>query len=160
MRRRVIAFLAWIAAALLLPLSAVTQTANRAELRPPAAFANIADAQARSRALFSEAAKVIMNPRCVNCHPASDRPTQGNDMHPHSPPVIRGADGGGVPGNTCSACHMQRNTDILAGERTSFRSIPGHPRWGLTPVEMAWEGKSIGEICHQIKDPQRNGWAN
>jgi hypothetical protein len=22
---------------------------------------------------------------------------------------------------------------------------------------MAWEGKSIGEICRQIKDPQRNG---
>jgi hypothetical protein len=22
---------------------------------------------------------------------------------------------------------------------------------------MAWEGKSIGEICQQIKDPNRNG---
>jgi hypothetical protein len=25
------------------------------------------------------------------------------------------------------------------------------------PIEMAWEGKSIGEICRQIKDPNRNG---
>jgi hypothetical protein len=159
MRRRVIASLAWIAAALL-PLSGATQTPNRAELRPPSAFTNIADAQVRSRALFGEATKVIMNPRCVNCHPASDRPTQGNDMHPHSPPASRGAGGGGVPGNTCSACHMQRNTDILAGERTSFQSIPGHPRWGLAPIEMAWEGKSVGEVCRQIKDPQRNGGRN
>jgi hypothetical protein len=24
-------------------------------------------------------------------------------------------------------------------------------------LEMAWQGKSTGEICHQIKDPARNG---
>ena len=107
--------------------------------------------------LFTEAAKVIMNPRCMNCHPASDRPTQGNDMHPHSPPVTRGADGGGVPGNTCGACHMNRNVPIFAGQQTSFQSLPGHSRWGLAPIEMAWEGKSIGDICRQIKDPRRNG---
>jgi len=156
MGRHVFACAAWMAAALL-PLAGAAQTPSRSELRSPSAFENIADAQARSRALFSEAAKAIMNPRCMNCHPASDRPTQGNDMHAHSPPVIRGADGGGVPGNTCSACHMERNTGILAGQQTSFRSIPGHPRWGLAPIEMAWEGKSIGEICRQIKDPERNG---
>jgi hypothetical protein len=110
-----------------------------------------------SRALFTEAAKVIMNPRCMNCHPASDRPTQGNDMHPHLPQVTRGADGGGVPGNTCGACHMDRNVPIFAGQQTSFQSMPGHQRWGLAPIAMAWEGKSMGEICRQIKDPQRNG---
>ena len=43
--------------------------------------------------LFSEAAKVIMGPRCMNCHPASDRPLQGNDKHPHLPPVVRGEAG-------------------------------------------------------------------
>ena len=131
--------------------------AQERELRSPAAFSSIADRQARSRLLFAEAAKVIMSPRCMNCHPAADRPMQGNDMHPHSPPTLRGADGGGAPGNTCGACHMERNVDILAGQRTLFQSIPGHPRWGLAPVEMAWEGKSMGEICGQLKDPQRNG---
>jgi hypothetical protein len=55
---------------------------------------------------------------------------------------------------------MDRNVDILAGQQTTFQSIPGHPRWGLAPVEMAWEGKSVGEICRQIKDPQRNGGRN
>src|SRR5262245_34941957 len=59
------------------------------DLRAPSAFANIADADARSRALFSEAAKVITNPRCMNCHPASDSPLQGNDKHRHIPPVMR-----------------------------------------------------------------------
>jgi hypothetical protein len=78
-------------------------------------------------------------------------------MHPHAPSASRGADGGGVAGNTCGACHMPRNTEIFAGQQNSFQSIPGHPRWGLAPVDMAWEGKSLGEICLQIKDPQRNG---
>jgi hypothetical protein len=142
---------------LLLMGSAAASAQNRVELRGPSAFSGILDPQARSRALFTEAAKVIMHPRCVNCHPASDRPTQGDDMHPHSPSAARGIDGGGVPGNTCSACHSDRNLDVFPGQQTSFRSIPGHSRWHLAPEEMAWEGKSIDEICRQIKDPQRNG---
>jgi hypothetical protein len=39
----------------------------------------------------------------------------------------------------------------------SFQSVPGHPRWALAPLSMAWEGKSLGEICRQIKDTDRNG---
>jgi hypothetical protein len=142
---------------LLLVGSAAVSAQNPDELRKPSAFSGILDTQARSRALFTEAAKVIMHPRCVNCYPASDRPTQGDDMHPHSPSAARGIDGGGVPGNTCGACHSDRNLDIFPGQQTSFRSIPGHSRWRLAPEEMAWEGKSIDEICRQIKDPQRNG---
>jgi hypothetical protein len=155
MRDRVMSFVCCLVALTLVAGAAYAQ--NSGELRPPSAFAGISDQQARSRALFTEAAKVIMNPRCMNCHPASDRPTQGNDMHPHLPQVTRGADGGGVPGNTCGACHMDRNVPIFAGQQTTFQSMPGHPRWGLAPIEMAWEGKSMGEICRQIKDPQRNG---
>jgi hypothetical protein len=128
-----------------------------AELRAPGAFSNITDLRARSRALFAEAAKVIMNPRCMNCHPAGDEPTQGNDMHEHFPPVLRGPDGGGVAGNTCGACHLDRNVDILAGQQTTFSSIPGHSRWALAPIEMAWQGKSMGEVCRQLKDPRHNG---
>jgi hypothetical protein len=142
---------------LLLACSTAALAQNPVELRSPSAFAGMTDTPARSRALFTEAAKVIMHPRCVNCHPASDRPTQGNDMHAHSPSAARGVDGAGVPGNTCGACHTERNVDILQGQQTSFRSIPGHPRWHLAPIEMAWEGKSTGEICRQMKDPRRNG---
>jgi hypothetical protein len=142
------------AAAVLFAAGARAQ--NTGELRSPSAFTGITDEAARSRALFTEAAKVIMNPRCMNCHPASDRPLQGNDQHVHSPPVTRGDNGAGVAGNTCSACHTEANVEIFAGA-ASFESIPGHPRWGLAPIEMAWEGKSMGDICQQIKDPKRNG---
>jgi cytochrome c5 len=134
-----------------------TDAQPRDELRAPTEFSNIADRPARARALFTEAAKVIMNPRCMNCHPATDRPNQGNDMHVHSPPVTRGVAGTGVAGNTCQACHMETNTNIFVGTGAPFDSIPGHPRWGLAPIEMAWEGKSMGEVCRQLKDPARNG---
>ena len=141
-------------AAALAAVQSVAQTlvAPPGGLRDPASFASIGDEAARSRALFGEAAKVIMSPRCMNCHPAGDRPTQGNDMHVHMPPVTRGAGGDGVAGNTCGACHTDRNFTLA--ERSTYRSIPGHPRWGLAPIEMAWQGKSVGDICRQLKDPK------
>jgi hypothetical protein len=46
------------------------------ELRPAASFADIVDAQVRSIALFEEAGKVLQHPRCMNCHPAGERPRQ------------------------------------------------------------------------------------
>jgi hypothetical protein len=54
------------------------------------------------------------------------------------------------------SCHTERNF-TLVGVGMSYKSIPGHPRWQLAPVEMAWEGKSVSQICAQIKDPARNG---
>jgi hypothetical protein len=131
------------------------QSPAAAGLRDPSSFASIGDQAVRSRALFSEAAKVIMSPRCMNCHPAGDRPTQANDIHAHMPPVTRGDAGIGVPGNTCTACHTDHNFTLE--EHSSYWSIPGHPRWSLAPIEMAWQGKSAGEICLQLKDPKRNG---
>jgi hypothetical protein len=50
----------------------------------PSAFASIGDQAARSRALFAEAAKAITSPRCMNCHPAGDRPTQGGAQCPQA----------------------------------------------------------------------------
>jgi hypothetical protein len=128
---------------------------NQTDLRPPSAFSNIGDEAARSRELFSEAAKVIMSPRCMNCHPAEDRPLQGDDRHVHLPPVPRGENGAGVAGLSCSACHTEQNYTLVGAP--TYKSIPGHPRWGLAPVEMAWEGKSMHDICEQLKDPKRNG---
>ena len=132
-----------------------TAAQNPNELRSPSEFSGIQDPQIRSRALFTEAAKVIMNPRCVNCHPATDHPLQGNDQHIHMPPVPRGESGDGIGGNTCGACHMERN--VTLHEAASYQSVPGNPRWGLAPIEMAWQGKSMTEICTQIKDPARSG---
>jgi hypothetical protein len=129
---------------------------NAGTLKDAKTFTTIPDRTERSRALFLEAAKVITHPRCMNCHPADDRPRQGNDMHLHTPPATRGAAGLGIGGNTCQACHTENNYTLLESS-ASLRSIPGHPRWSLAPIEMAWQGRSLTEICQQIKDPKRNG---
>lgn len=126
------------------------------DLRPVLSFTSIGDQAERSRALFGEIAKVLTHPRCMNCHPAGEHPLQGADHHEHSPPAWRGDGGVGIAGLYCSACHTEKNF-TLVGTDASYRSIPGHPRWGLAPLEMAWEGKSASQICQQIKDPQRNG---
>jgi hypothetical protein len=118
-------------------------------LRSVQAFASIADQQQRSLALFEEAGKVITHARCVNCHPAGDRPAQGDDRHAHMPLVVRGVDNFGAIGMRCTTCHGPGNFDAAG--------IPGHPEWHVAPIEMAWAGKSLGEICQQIKDKQRNG---
>ncbi|AMN40465.1 hypothetical protein RHPLAN_20210 [Rhodoplanes sp. Z2-YC6860] len=122
-------------------------------LKEPEAFQQIQDRSERSQAIFVELGKVLTHPRCMNCHPAGDQPLQGVDHKIHYPPAHR--EGTNVSGETCSSCHSDRNFPVPAP--TSFKSIPGHPRWDLAPKSMAWEGKSLAEICRQIKDPDRNG---
>ena len=139
-------------ALLTMPFAGIAQQAST-ELRPAAAFSSVQDPHERSAALFREAGKVIQHPRCINCHPAGDRPLQGNE-HPHVPAVVRGPEDMGAPGDYCTACHREDNVTLLASPHTS---IPGHPRWQLAPHEMAWQGKTLGEICAQLKDPERNG---
>ena len=51
--------------------------------------------EAKSKAAFEDAYKVFMSPRCVNCHPAGDVPTQGDAMTLHAQGVTRGKDGKG-----------------------------------------------------------------
>ena len=118
-------------------------------LASPESFASIADTAARSAAIFTELGKVLTHPRCVNCHPAGDRPRQGDMARLHQPPVERGADGHGLPAMRCSICHQEANFDAAG--------VPGNPIWQLAPREMAWEGKTLAEICAQIKDRARNG---
>jgi hypothetical protein len=112
-------------------------------------FSSIPDTVARSAALFTELGKVLTHPRCLNCHPAGDRPRQTDAMRLHQPPVERGADGFGLPAMRCPICHQRANFEPAG--------IPGNPIWHLAPREMGWEGKTLGEICAQLKDPARNG---
>jgi hypothetical protein len=126
-----------------------TDGAGPDSLASPESFAALGDTAARSAAIFTELGKVLTHPRCVNCHPAGDRPRQGEQSRLHQPPVERGPDGHGLAGMRCSSCHQQSNFDPAR--------MPGHPHWQLAPREMAWEGKTLGEICAQIKDPARNG---
>jgi len=135
-----------------------TATLNPQTLRPVSSFAGIASLPERSRAIFNEIGKVVTHPRCMNCHPVGDHPLQGADHHEHMPPVPRGEANDGVPGLTCQACHTERNFTLTGlGESATYRSILGHPRWSLAPKEFAWEGQSLGQICRQIKDENRNG---
>ena len=97
---------------------------------------------------------MIQSPRCLNCHPVQRAPTQGDDPHPHNPPMVAGDSGHGPDGMPCFACHQQKNVPTWGD---SIKSIPGDPKWGLAPAEMAWQGKSLGAICAQIKNPATNG---
>jgi len=146
-----VALVGGLATAALLALEHTTAQPTPAGngLRPLSAFAAISDPRARSLALFQEGGKVLQHPRCVNCHPAGDSPRQTDRMQLHQPLVVRGADGHGAPTLQCNTCHGPANFDPAR--------VPGHPEWHLAPFSMAWEGRSLGQLCEQIKDPARNG---
>jgi hypothetical protein len=122
-------------------------------LAPVESFSAITDPVKRSAALFVEAGKVIQSPRCLNCHPVTRSPTQGDDMHPHIPPISSNTAiaAAGLP---CATCHQTHNSPTSSA---GIRSVPGAEHWGLAPASMAWQGLTIGQICEQIKDPARNG---
>lgn len=129
-------------------IEARLQPAEFDRLRQVSDFNAITDPTARSVALFIEAGRVIEHPRCMNCHPRTDRPTQTEAMRPHTPWVTRGADGGGAPALRCSTCHQAENFEASG--------VPGNHKWRLAPIEMAWQGKTLGDICRQLLDPARS----
>ena len=130
--------------AMLISAPAVSDEASD-NLAAPESFATIGDSAARSAALFTEVGKVLTHPRCVNCHPAGDRPRQGDVRRLHQPPVARGDDGFGLPAMRCPICHQAANFEPAG--------VPGNPGWHLAPHEMGWESKTLAQICEQIKDP-------
>jgi hypothetical protein len=131
------------------------RSAFHQNLKSPSEFKSIGNQEDRSRAIFTEIGKLLTNPRCMNCHPAGDHPLQGAEHREHSPPVWRGESGVGVPGASCAMCHTESNFTLH--EAATYKSIPGHPRWQLAPLSMSWEGKTLGDICRQLKDTNRNG---
>jgi len=134
------------ATAALVPLASRAQAGRT--LRAPSAYDGVRDLAARSAALFTEAGRVLQHPRCLNCHPDGDRPSQGTG-YPHQPPVQRGPDGFGVTTMRCTTCHGESNFEP--------GRVPGVPGWHLAPVSMGWQQRSLAEICAQVKDPARNG---
>jgi hypothetical protein len=118
-------------------------------LLPPSAFDVLPDPAERSRALFLEASRVLFNPRCANCHPNGDAPTQRDALERHDPPVARGEHDQGIPGLLCTSCHQDTNATLAR--------VPGAPKWQLAPREMAWQGRSAHQVCEQLKDTHRNG---
>jgi hypothetical protein len=65
---------AWL---VVMVLVGAASLAGANDLRSPESFSSIGDRADRSRSLFFEAGRVLQHPRCLNCHPAGDRPSQG-----------------------------------------------------------------------------------
>ena len=105
-------------------------------------------------ALFAPIASVLVHPRCVNCHPMTDYPRQGNDRHRHLFLVARGTDDRGAAGARCTLCHQSQT------QRDS--GVPGAADWRMAPLAMAWESEpgvvmTAGALCRRVLDKSRNG---
>ena len=101
---------------------------------------------------FLQIYKVLVSPRCMNCHPKGDIPLQGDDSHLHRQGARRGLDGNGVYALKCTNCHQPKNVPGLY-------MPPGNPKWRLPPsnLKMVFECKSPKSLALQLKDLKRNG---
>jgi hypothetical protein len=103
----------------------------------------------RSRAAFGEVYRVLLSPRCRNCHPDGDAPLQRDEGVTHAQNITRRSAASGLP---CTACHRDRNAPMRGGP-------PGVPGWDLPPAEtpMIFEGRSPRQLCEQLKDASATG---
>ncbi|MBB2148037.1 hypothetical protein [Pedobacter gandavensis] len=101
---------------------------------------------------FEKVYRVLMSPRCMNCHPSGDIPLQGDDSHLHEMFPKRGKDGKGLFAMKCGNCHQPSNTP-------GKHSPPGNAEWHLPPanMKMVFQGKSAAELAKQLIDPKQNG---
>jgi hypothetical protein len=101
---------------------------------------------------FMEVYKVLMSPRCMNCHPAGDIPLTGDDNRLHNMNPQRGKDGKGVSTMKCSNCHQPTNVEGL-------NKPPGNPNWHLPAADMklVFEGRTPHQLAKQLTDPKTNG---
>ena len=101
---------------------------------------------------FTEVYKVLMNPRCMNCHPSGNVPLQGDDSHLHTMFPKRGKDGKGLYAMKCTNCHQPANTEGL-------HTPPGNSNWHLPPanMKMVFQGRTAHQLAKQLMDPKQNG---
>ena len=104
---------------------------------------------------FMQVYKVLMSPRCMNCHPSGDVPLQGDDSHLHTMLPKRGKDGKGLYAMKCSNCHQPENT---AGLHTP----PGNSKWHLPPADMkmVFQGRTPRQLAKQLTNLKQNGNKN
>ncbi len=114
--------------------------------------ANVAKDSIESVKAFAQVYKVLISPRCMNCHPAGDVPLQGDDSHIHTMLPKRGKDGKGVYAMKCGNCHQPENLPGL-------HKPPGNPNWHLPPanMKMVFQGRTARQLAKQLVDPQQNG---
>jgi hypothetical protein len=90
-----------------------------------------------SLAAYEKVYRVLMSPRCMNCHAMKPR---------------RGEDGKGLYAMKCSNCHQPENAQAAGAP-------PGNPKWALPPADMkmVFQGRTPRELALQIMDYKRNG---
>ncbi len=120
-----------------------------------AVFVNANDRNSTAQGLtaWEQVYSVLISPRCINCHTATNYPQQGDDRHRHVANVVRGPEGKGVPGLNCASCHQETNADSTG--------VPGGHNWHLAPLEMRWQDTndrplSSADVCRQVTDRKRN----
>jgi hypothetical protein len=110
--------------------------------------------RAQGLAAWEQVYSVLIHPRCINCHTATNYPQQGDDRHRHFANVIRGPEGKGVPALNCATCHQESNADSTG--------VPGGHDWHLAPLSMKWQDindnpLSSTAICRSVTDRSKNG---
>jgi hypothetical protein len=113
--------------------------------------ATVKDSTASVKA-FMDVYRVLMSPRCMNCHPSGDVPLQGDDSHLHTMLPKRGKEGKGLYAMKCSNCHQPTN---IAG----LHKPPGNPNWHLPPanMRMVFQGRTPYQLAKQLMNPKTNG---
>ena len=101
---------------------------------------------------FKDVYKVLMSPRCMNCHPAGDVPLQDDNSRLHDMFPQRGQDGKGLYAMKCSNCHQPTNMEGL-------NTPPGNPNWHLPPasMKMVFQGRTANQLAKQLVNPKSNG---
>lgn len=114
-----------------------------------AAMLGAAAPEAPGAADFVAIASVLTSPRCKNCHPADGVPRVGDDDRLHRMNISRRSVSAGLP---CSTCHRSSNAPFAHGP-------PGVPGWRMPGDErpMPFAGKTVGQLCVDLKDPGKNG---
>ena len=111
-------------------------------------------------AAWDQVYSVLISPRCINCHTATNYPQQGDDRHRHFANVVRGPEGKGVPGLNCIGCHQEQNADSTG--------VPGGPNWHLAPLSMQWqdaERSTLVQCCRLSRgnrsfEERQHGWTS
>lgn len=111
------------------------------------------DPEASALAAWDQVYSVLISPRCINCHTATNYPQQADDRHRHFANVVRGPEGKGVPGLNCISCHQEENADSTG--------VPGGPNWHLAPLSMQWQDLndqplSSADVCRAVTDRSKN----